>query len=269
MRTQLRLIRSRDNPRIKALLRLARSGREQRASGTAILDGERLIDAYRSSGRTAEVVLASEAACESAPVRALMESAPARARLLLSESLVRQISQVVTSSGVVAIVRIPEPGALPERIANCLLLEGVQDPGNLGSILRSAAAAAIEHVFLSPGSAYAWSPKAVRAGMGAHFALSIHEGVRPASLVPRALGQVIATGPQASRTLFEADLRGPVAWLFGNEASGLSEEARRVATAHVRIPMPGAAESLNVAASVAICLFEQLRQRHAAQVPAA
>lgn len=267
MRAQPRLISSRDNPQVKALLRLARSVREQRATRTAILDGERLVEAYRSSGGTAEVILATEAACESPSIRALLGNAPARSRLLLAEPLVRQISQLVTTSGVLAIVRIPEPGPPPERIATCLLLEGIQDPGNLGSILRSAAAASIEHVFLSPGSAYAWSPKVVRAGMGAHFCLSIHEGVRPAELAGRALGRVIATAPQASRSLFEVDLRGPVAWLFGNESSGLSAEAIRVATEHIRIPMPGAAESLNVAASVAVCLFEQVRQRHDAQAP--
>lgn len=269
MRIAPRLIHSRDNPQVKALLKLARSSREQRASGTTILDGERLIEAFQASGGTAEVILATETAYASPPICALLEGTPARARLLLAEPLVRQISQVVTTSGVLAVVRIPEQKPLPDRVATCLLLESIQDPGNLGSILRSAAAAAIDHVFLSPGSVYAWSPKVVRAGMGAHFFLSIHEGVSPSALAGRVFGQIIATGPRAARSLYDADLSGPVAWFFGNEGGGLSEEAARTATQHIRIPMLGATESLNVAASVAVCLFEQVRQRLRAPTPRA
>lgn len=269
MRVEPRLIRSRDNPQVKALLKLARSSREQRASATTILDGERLIEAFQASGGTAEAILATEAAYASPPVRTLVERTPARARLLLAEPLVRQMSQVVTTSGLLAVVRIPAPHPIPDRVATCLLLEGIQDPGNLGSILRSAVAAAIDHVFLSPGSVYAWSPKVIRAGMGAHFFLSIHEGVTPTALAGRALGQIIATEPRAVHSLYDIDLSGPVAWLFGNEGSGLSEEAARIATRHMRIPMPGATESLNVAASVAVCLFEQIRQRLHAPTPRA
>jgi len=267
VRLEPRLIRSRDNPQVKALLKLARSSREQRATGTTILDGERLIDAFRASGGTAELILATETAYASPRIYALLTSTPARERLLLADPLVRQISQVVTSSGVLAVVRVPAPGALPDRVATCLLLECIQDPGNLGSILRSAAAAAIEHVFLSPDSVNAWSPKVVRAGMGAHFFLSIHQGVTPSALSGRVLGQIIATGPRAARSLYDVDLSGPVAWIFGNEGSGLSEEATRTAKQHIRIPMPGATESLNVAASVAVCLFEQIRQRLHAPTP--
>lgn len=265
MRSEPRLIRSRDNPEVKALLRIARSARERRATGTTILDGERLIEAFRASGGIAEVIAATDAAYDASRTRELFERTPARARLLLAETLVRQISQVVTTSGVLAIVRIPAPSPVPERLASCLLLEGIQDPGNLGSILRSAAAAAIDHVFLSPGSVFAWSPKVVRAGMGAHFHLSIHEGVALDSIAARMAGQLIATGPHAELSLYDLDLRGPVAWIFGSEGSGLSDEAERMATQRVRIPMPGRTESLNVAASVAVCVFEQIRQRLNAQ----
>jgi TrmH family RNA methyltransferase len=140
------------------------------------------------------------------------------------------------------------------------MLEGIQDPGNLGSILRSAAASGLRHVLLSPGSVFAWAPKVVRAGQGAHFFLSIHENIAFRDMRTRVRARVIATEPEARASVFEADLRGPIAWMFGNEGAGLSPQAAALATERVRIPMSGQAESLNVAAAVAICLFEQMRQ---------
>jgi len=108
---------------------------------------------------------------------------------------------------------------------------------------------------------FAWSPKVIRAGMGAHFFLSIFEGVDVDEYAHSFRGSMVAMEPRARASLYELDLRGPVAWVFGNEGAGLSEGARRLAAHRVRIPMPGPAESLNVAAAVAICLFEQIRQR--------
>ena len=259
-RADPQLIRSRDNAQVKRLLRLATSSRERRQTGTTILDGPHLVEAYARSGGTAEVLAVSETAHAVPQLRRLFDESPARTRLLLADGLITKISQVVTSSGVLAVVRTPGAEALPESVGTCIVLEGIQDPGNLGSILRSAVAAGVAHVFLSAGSVFAWAPKVVRAGQGAHFFLSIHENVPLAEVARRAQGKVVATQPRARGSLFEADLRGPVAWLFGNEAAGLSGEAGSLATEQVRIPMPGKAESLNVAAAAAICLFEQIRQ---------
>jgi RNA methyltransferase, TrmH family len=256
----IRLIRSRDNAQVKRLLRLATSSRERRSSGMTILDGAHLVDAYCRSGGTAEVLAASASAFVDPRLRALYEQAPARTRLLLADDLIARISQVVTSSGILAVVRTPAPPPLPESIENCLVIEGIQDPGNLGSILRSAVASGVSQVFLSPGSVFAWAPKVVRAGQGAHFFLCIHENVDFAKLRERTRARIIATEPRAHESVFEADLRGPVAWLFGNEGAGLSAQAAALAAERVRIPMPGEAESLNIAAAVAICLFEQVRQ---------
>ncbi len=260
MRAEPQLIRSRDNAQVKRLLRLATSSRERRQTGTTILDGPHLVEAYARSGGTAEVLAVSETAHATAQLRRLFDEAPARARLLLADGLITKISQVVTSSGILAIVPTPAAQALPDSIGTCLVLEGIQDPGNLGSILRSAVAAGIGRVFLSAGSVFAWAPKVVRAGQGAHFFLTIHENVPLAEVARRVQGKIVATQPRAHTSLFDCDLRGPVAWLFGNEAAGLSGEAGSLAQEQVRIPMPGKAESLNVAAAAAICLFEQIRQ---------
>jgi TrmH family RNA methyltransferase len=254
-------LRSRDNPQVKALIRLSGSSRERRRTATTILEGEHLVRAYRDSGGTAETIFASESAIANPEIRALVESAPARARLVLADRLLAQISQLASTAGVAAVVRAPKPGPIPRTLSSCLLLENIQDPGNLGSILRTAVAAGVSHVFLTRGSVFAWSPKVIRAGMGAHFFLSIFEEFDPGEIARAFAGQVVAMEPRAQVSLYELDLKGPIAWVFGNEGAGLSEGVRRLATHSARIPMPGSAESLNVAAAAAICLFEQVRQK--------
>ncbi len=257
----LKRIESRDNAQVKALVKLAASASERRRTGTTLIEGERLVAAYRDSGGTAETIAVGESAYAKPGIRSLVDAAPARVKLLLSDRVVEKVSQVVTASGVVAVVEAPKPPEIPRELGAAVLIENLQDPGNLGSILRSAAAAGIRDVFLSPGSVFAWSPKTVRAGMGAHFFLSIHENADLADVARRCKGRVVATEPRAKASLYETKLDGAVAWLFGNEGAGLSEAGRGVATDWVRIPMPGKSESLNVAAAAAICLFEQVRQR--------
>jgi TrmH family RNA methyltransferase len=263
----LKLIRSRDNPQVKALVKLASSSRERRDTGTTLLEGEHLVRAYRESGGKAETIFAAETAMTKPEIRALIESAPAAARLVLADRLVEQISQLVSTAGVGAVVRTPKAGPPPRTLASCVLLENIQDPGNLGSILRSAAAAGIAEIFLSRGSVFAWSPKVIRAGMGAHFGLSIFEDVELPEIARACSGRIVAMEPRAKASLYELDLTGPVAWAFGNEGAGLSEGLRRLASDTACIPMPGSAESLNVAAAAAICLFEQVRQNAQTRKP--
>jgi TrmH family RNA methyltransferase len=257
----VKTIRSRSNPTVKALVKLAGSSRERRRTGTTLLEGERLLRAYAQSGGRAESVLASESALDDPAVRGLVEGFPAGERLALPDGVFGTISQLVSAAGLAAVIRTPEPGALSKPVSGCLLLENIQDPGNLGSILRTAVAAGTRQIFLSGSSVFAWAPKVVRAGMGAHFFLSIHEGVDLAAIARSFPGRIIATAPRAATSLYDLDLRGEVAWLFGNEGAGLSAGAIGAATTQVRIPMPGSAESLNLAAAAAICLFEQIRQR--------
>ncbi len=152
---------------------------------------------------------------------------------------------------------------MPAPPFDCLLLEEIQDAGNLGSILRTAAAAGVREVHLSRGSAFAWSPRVLRAGQGAHFSLAIREGAALAEVAAAFRGSVVATAPDAPESLFALDLRPPVAWIFGNEGAGISPALAAQATHRAHIPMPGGAESLNVAAAAAVCLFEAVRQRSA------
>jgi TrmH family RNA methyltransferase len=255
------LIRSRDNPRFKALRELATSTRERRKAGLALLDGMHLISAYRTSGGVPEQLILSESAAASAEAARLAAGASGLGVLVLADSLFNDLAQVVTPTGIIALIRTPKPGPLPAMIERCVMLENIQDAGNLGSILRSTAAAGIRTVLLSQGCAFAWSPKVLRAGMGAHFSLDIFDNADLAATVHRLPGPLICASGHAGKSLYQADLRGPLAWVFGNEGSGVSAELSAAAAEQVRIPMPGKTESLNVAAAAAICLFEQVRQR--------
>jgi TrmH family RNA methyltransferase len=255
-------IASRDNASYKALARLASSSRARRENRAALLDGPHLVDALRASGGTADTLVASESGLARDEVRRLFEGTPARERVLLADRLFDALAQVATPAGILAVVRTPEARPLPAVLDDCLLLEAIQDPGNLGSILRTAVAAGVRQVFLGEASVFAWSPKVLRAGQGAHFFLSIYEDAPLAALAHRFPGPVLATDPRATEPVFGVDLAtAPVAWIFGSEGGGISAELAAAADARVGVPMPGPVESLNVAAAVAVCLFEQVRQR--------
>ena len=229
------LIRSRDNPRFKTLHRLATSARERRKAGLALLDGAHLIAAFRASGGVPEQLILSESGAGNAEAGRLAAGECAQAVLLLADALFGDIAQVATPTGIVALIRTPKQGPLPAAIEHCVMLENVQDAGNLGSILRSTAAAGISCVLLSPGCAYVWSPKVLRAGMGAHFSLEIFDNVDLAAVVSRLKGKLICANSHARRSLYQTELHGPLAWVFGNEGAGVSESLRAAATEQVRI----------------------------------
>jgi TrmH family RNA methyltransferase len=138
-------------------------------------------------------------------------------------------------------------------------MDGIQDAGNVGAILRSAAAFGIRHAVLGKGCADAWSPKVLRAGMGAHFAMALLEGDL-AGAIGRFAGKLCCTVPRGGAALTEADLSGRIGWLFGSEGQGVSNALTARADLKLSIPMPGGAESLNVAAAAAICFYELSRR---------
>ena len=140
------------------------------------------------------------------------------------------------------------------------MLDRVQDPGNVGAILRSAAAFGFTQVLALEGSAALWSPKVLRAGMGAHFGLRLVEGADAGALDELEL-PAIATSSHAARALHEAALPWPCAWVLGHEGQGVSAELERRCSLTLRIAQPGGEESLNVAAAAAVCLYESARQR--------
>ena len=259
----MKSITSRDNPLYKELKQLATSSQVRRKSGRSLLDGVHLCQAWMEHAGMPPFCVVNESSLANPEVHAIVQRCDAaRAQcIVLPDALYEALSQVEHGVGMMFVVDTPHaevPAALKQP---AVLLDNLQDPGNLGSILRSAAAAGIRHVYCGKGTALAWSPKVLRAGMGAHFLLEIGENVDLAAMVRSARIPVLATSSHATRTVYEADLGQPVAWLFGHEGQGVSLDLLDLATDTVAIPHLGKMESLNVAASAAVCLFEQVRQR--------
>jgi len=254
----MKAIQSRDNPFYKELARLAGSTRQRSKSRQTLLDGAHLLTAYLDSGnQPRHILLNAEAYTDE--IAGLLNRAKGVPVTRLDNKLFARLSELKTLSGILALVEIPQPAALVACFA--LLLEDIQDPGNLGSILRSAAAAGCDTVFLSPGCADAWSPKVLRASMGGHFVLRILEQQNLQDVAKSFSGMLLATSLQVRHSLYDCDLRGNVAFLIGNEGAGLSAGLLGLATKQISIPMPGKIESLNAAVAAAICLFEAVRQR--------
>ena len=254
-------ITSRDNPLVRQLRALAESARERRESGQTVLDGVHLIEAALAAGVPLRQLVVSEHGMNRAEIIALLDACPDVPTCLLPDGLFAQISPVDSPTGLLAVIAMPaEPvRALSDTVIG---LDGVQDPGNLGTILRTAAAAGVKDVLLGTGCAQAWAPRVLRAGMGGHFRLRIRERINLVVALQGFPGAILATLPEDDTpSLFAQDLGGAVAWLFGAEGAGLSQDVAALATQGVRIPMPGPVESLNVGAAVAVCLFEQVRQR--------
>jgi TrmH family RNA methyltransferase len=253
-------VSSRENARYKELRRLVQSAQARRKSGLSVLDGVHLVEAFHKHHGVPQQLVVSRSGMERPEIRRLAERLPGAGTLLLTDPLFRDLSPVETPTGILAVVQTPRPSPPPREMDSCVMLEDIQDPGNLGSMLRTCAAAGIRHVLLSDGSAHAWSPRVLRAGMGAHFALAIHEQADLPATARAFRGTRVATRQGATQSIFSTDLKGKVAFFFGNEGAGLSPELLGAADVVVAVPMPGPAESLNVAAAAAICLFERVRQ---------
>jgi TrmH family RNA methyltransferase len=252
-------IASRDNPFYKQLRKLAGSGRERRQAGCMLLDGVHLVEACEEACGPVETLVVAASALAGGEVARFVAG---REITVIADALMRDLGLVETPSGLVGVAALPAPPAVdPQKDA--ILLDGVQDPGNVGTLLRSAAAAGIGQALLGPGCAAAWSPKVLRAGQGAHFIMNITEDADLAAFVAGYRGTAAATGLDDAQPLYAANLRGPMAWIFGSEGQGVRPELLAAATLRLRIPMPGAVESLNVAAAAAVCLFEMVRQRDA------
>lgn len=261
----MKSITSRDNAFYKELKALATSSQARRKAGRSLLDGVHLCQSWLELRGAPEHCVVSEGALANPEVAAIVrqvETLHAHVTAL-PDALFGAISQVENGVYILFVVESPVPSSAPGLTGSAVLLDGVQDPGNVGSILRSAAASGIRQVYCSPGTAFCWSPKVLRAAMGAHFVLDIFENIALAPLVRDAAVPVLATSGYASERLYALDLRQPVAWVLGHEGQGVSDELLNLATHRVAVPHAGKVESLNVAACAAVCFFEQLRQMQA------
>ncbi len=249
-----REIASRDNPLLVRLRRQLRQPGGYRAGGQAWLEGDHLCRAALQRGRPPGLVVATDAMAARHPDLL----AAAREVVIVPPALFAGLSTLESPAGLGGLLDLPAAAAPQPGLAS-VVLDGVQDAGNVGSILRSAAALGVRQVVALTGTAALWSPKVLRAGMGAHFALQLVEGVPPDALAALGL-PLVATSSHAPAALPEADLPAPCAWIFGHEGQGVSAALMARCALTVRIPQPGGEESLNVAAAAAICLYESARR---------
>ena len=254
-------IASRDNTVFKALRKLCQSGRERRKAWRIVLDGMHLIESYIDRFGPPDEIIVSETGLRRAEIARFLETHPEAAIVALADALFAELATVDTPSGIMAITESPNNERGLDSTADTVLLDGIQDPGNLGSILRSAAAAGFRQILLSVDCAQVWSPKTLRSAMGAHFQLDLYEDSDLAEFLSTYRGQSIVTTLDAADELFSTHLEGAVAWVFGSEGQGVRPALAVQAGRRVRISMPGGSESLNVGAAAAVCLFETVRQR--------
>jgi RNA methyltransferase, TrmH family len=252
-------LRSRANPRVRRWQRMARDARMRRSERRALIEGPRLLAAYLEQGGRPKALLVSEDGLRRADVALLLERAEIHP-VLLSNSAFRTIADTETPTGVAAEIEIREGGKGLEESDGCVFLDGIQDSGNVGTIVRSAAAFGVRDIVLGKGCADPWSPKALRAGMGGHFAVDLVEVEDLPAAVERFGGKAVCAVARGGIPVQEADLRGRLGWIFGSEGKGVSEALVARVAHRVTIPMAQGAESLNVAAAAAICLYEARRQ---------
>lgn len=282
MPQQRSVITSRDNPLMRRLRHLLSNPTGYRGDGEICIEGEHLCSAYLARGHRPGLAVFSESAWQRWPLREL--AAGAGEVRLVADRLLAQISTLPSPAGVVFVASVPV-NRTPDPFASAVLLDRVQDPGNVGSILRSASALGVRQVWTTTGTAALWSSKVLRAGMGAHFGLSLCEAVNVEALTeglhgpgsdgsePWAPGTTrssrvtnerapwVATSSHADVLLGQVELPVPCVWVLGHEGQGVAPALLQRCQLTVRIPQPGGEESLNVAAAAAICLYESARQR--------
>ena len=251
------LITSRANPLLVAVRKLTRSGSSYRRDQSVWLEGDHLCAAAAARGVPVKHALVAESVWARPERRELARRAERVVRV--ADGLWAELGTLESPADIGFLVDLP-PAPAPDAGLDCVVLDRVQDAGNVGSILRSAAALGVPQVLALKGTAALWSPKVLRAGMGAHFGLRLVEGLSEDEVLALGL-PLVGTSSHQGQPLPSVALPSPAAWLMGHEGQGVS--ARLSAACHlmVGIPQPGGEESLNVAAAAAICLYEGLRQR--------
>ena len=249
-------VTSRDNPLLLRLRKLARDPAAYRKLGAVWLEGEHLASALRQRGQRPAQAVVAESAWAQPAWRELALWAPKV--VLVPDALFNGLSALESPARLGFVIDLPPMPAVLPSLAS-VVLDRLQDAGNVGSILRSAAALGVGQVLALQGTAALWSPKVLRAGMGAHFGLRLVEGLQAADLAQLQL-PLIGTALDVGQLLGAMPLPSPCAWVLGHEGQGMAPAVRALCAKVLRIPQPGGEESLNVAAAAAICLYESMRQ---------
>ena len=253
------IISSSQNPKIKLVHALLGRAKERREAGAFVADGVRLVEEAVKSNWKFRFALYDESlnARGSSLVEQLLSHGVDVEEV--SEQLMKSLSGTETPQGLLAVLEISQqPIVSPLNFV--LIPDQIRDPGNLGTLLRTAAAAGVQAVFLPPETTDAFSPKVLRSGMGAHFRLPIHS-MKWEKISRETNDLKIFLADMDGDSCWEIDLRQPLALIVGSEAEGASDEARRLASQNISIPMSGDMESLNAGVAGSVLMFEVVRQR--------
>ena len=257
----MKTIHSASNATLKQLAKLLQHRRARVQAKQAVIEGIHLLQTFLAAQWPIVQVYVPQHRLHHSEVATLLLGLPEALITVVGDTALSKITSLTDADDVMAVVEIPALENTPIT-GDCVLLERVQDPGNVGTILRSALAAGVHQVVLSPDCADVFAPKVLRAAMGAHAHLHLFPETDLAPWCTRYQHAIHATAlNHSAKGLYGLDLRHPCAWLFGNEGVGISNDLLQAATDSVMIPMSGQTESLNVAMAATVCLFEQQRQR--------
>jgi TrmH family RNA methyltransferase len=246
-------IRSRDNPRVKRWAKLVTDSRFRKSEARVLIEGPHLVAEALQAGLKPHTLIVSESGQARPEIRNLLEKGESDA-VIVADRIFGIVADADTPPGIAAEIEFPAlraDGAKP-----VVFLEGIQDPSNVGAILRSAAAFGAGEVVLDRACADPWAPKALRAAMGGHFKLAVRQVGELEEAIAAFSGKLVCTVPTAGAAIGKAQLDGRLGWIFGAEGKGVSEALARRAAVKVTITMAPGNESLNVAAAAAICLHE-------------
>ncbi len=255
--SQPALISSKDNAQFKALKKLARDNSGYKKNGMLWLEGDHLCRAYLQRGfAPVQAVFSSEFWQVVQHSREFIALQTIANSVQMPDELFKELSPTDAAGKMGFLVKLPKHSASVASIPT-VVLDRIQDAGNVGSILRSAAAFGFRQVLALEGTASLWSPKVLRAAMGAHFALHLVEGADVGEATVRNLGiPLVCTSSHGGEALHQVKLPPVCAWVFGHEGSGVSAALLDRADLKIRIHQPGGEESLNVAAAAAVCLHQ-------------
>jgi len=256
--SHVKAITSRDNPLLVRLRKLATDPGAYRKLGDVWIEGDHLCAAAAERGIAAIQAVVSEEAWQQPAWRDL--AGHASSVVVVPRALMESVSGLESAAPLGFVVPWQGLGSVRPGSPS-VVLDRLQDAGNVGTILRSARAFGFEQVIAMKGSAALWSPKVLRAGMGAHFGLALVEGVDSAEQLDGIGMPLLATSSHAKDALHETRLPWPCVWVMGHEGQGVAQSIERRCKTTLRIPQPGGEESLNVGAAAAICLYESARQR--------
>lgn len=259
---RIKNITSSNNPLIKNVKMLLTSSSARSKQGKTVIEGLTVCSLYvEKYGSPVICIMAEDVKSEiSSSILSKLTDLGTDV-LIVPRSVYSSFSNLDNGEGVCFVVEIPSgselAGALNE---SALLIDRLQDPGNMGTIMRTAVAAGIKEVYCSNGTVSLWSPKVLRSAMGAHFKLNIYESVELKEVIDSSLVKVLATSSHSKSTIYQEDLNQKIAWLIGNEGRGVKQDLLEICDGTVAIPHKGEIESLNVSIATAICLFEHMRQ---------